>query len=135
MNSLSNGFTESALQKRILAALFVAKGKAESVIRELYEDVVHEKIPRERYDVLAPDCDKKLAEIKMQIAKLQKEAAPAIDSLEGVKSFMTYAKKYKDSKTLTAASLRELTEKIVIHERQDGVDYSDPLDGRRVCIA
>ncbi|MCL1994925.1 MAG: recombinase family protein [Defluviitaleaceae bacterium] len=91
--------------------------KNETIIATLYEDRALGNLPKERYEILAQNYDIQREEIKRKLGELQDETHPVKNELDNIKHFISLAKKYSGLKKLDSTSLRELTEKIVIHEK------------------
>lgn len=73
---------------------------------------------------LSADYEAEQRELKEKTAALQTELSKAQEATVNAEKFMEIVRKYTSIEELTPTLLRELVEKIVIHE-------AEPLDGKR----
>jgi len=91
----------------------------------IYEDRCDDKITEERFLNLSSTFEKEQAELRANLSVLESEISQIKDSAVNIKDFMKLVRKYLEFEELTPLMLRELVEKIVVHERvkQDDKTY------------
>ena len=85
-------------------------------IKRLYEDNVNGKISDERFMELSADYEAEQAELKKRAAALQAELDKSQAATVNAEKFMGIVRKHLAFEELTPTLLREMIEKIVVHE-------------------
>ena len=85
-------------------------------IRDRYEDNVNGKISDERFMELSADYEAEQAELKKRAAALQAELDKSQAATVNAEKFMGIVRKHLAFEELTPTLLREMIEKIVVHE-------------------
>ena len=86
------------------------------IIKRLYEDNVNGKISDERFMELSADYEAEQAELKKRAAALQAELDKSQAATDNAEKFMGIVRKHLAFEELTPTLLREMVEKIVVHE-------------------
>ena len=86
------------------------------MIKRLYEDNVNGKISDERFMELSADYEAEQAELKKRAAALQAELDKSQAATVNAEKFMGIVRKHLAFEELTPTLLREMIEKIVVHE-------------------
>ena len=92
------------------------------ILNKLYEDVALEKISEERYQAMAPKYEQEQSELRGQRERLSAEIARNDEIYDNIQQFLPLIWKYTNVQELTPHILNELIEKIVVHEKEIGVD-------------
>lgn len=90
----------------------------ERLMCRIYEDMILEKIPSSRYEILNSQHEieqralsKEIKDLELVISKYEKET-------DKVKKFISLISRYKNFDELTTTMINEFVEKIIIHERE-----------------
>ena len=86
------------------------------IIKRLYEDNVNGKISDERFMELSADYEQEQRELKERTAALQAELDKSQAATVNAEKFMGIVRKHLAFEELTPTLLREMVEKIVVHE-------------------
>ena len=86
------------------------------IIKRLYEDNVNGKISDERFMELSADYEQEQRELKDRAAALQEELDKSQAATINAEKFMGIVRKHLAFEELTPTLLREMIEKIVVHE-------------------
>ena len=86
------------------------------IIKRLYEDNVNGKISDERFMELSADYEQEQRELKDRAAALQEELDKSQAATVNAEKFMGIVRKHLAFEELTPTLLREMIEKIVVHE-------------------
>ena len=86
------------------------------IIKRLYEDNVNGKISDERFMELSADYEQEQRELKDRAAALQEELSKSQAATVNAEKFMGIVRKHLAFEELTPTLLREMIEKIVVHE-------------------
>ena len=86
------------------------------IIKRLYEDNVNGKISDERFMELSADYEQEQRELKDRAAALQDELDKSQAATVNAEKFMGIVRKHLAFEELTPTLLREMIEKIVVHE-------------------
>ena len=87
-----------------------------AIFKRLYEDSVTGRISDERFAELSADYEAEQKQVKSRAAELQAELAKAQEATVNAEKFMKVVRKYTSFEELTHTLLREIIEKIVVHE-------------------
>ena len=88
------------------------------LFKRLYEDNVSGKITDERFEELSSDYEAEQHELKERVTVLQNELEKANAATANAEKFMKIVRKHLSFEELTPTLLRELIEKIVVHEAE-----------------
>lgn len=108
--------------KRELKRVDKRIGELSKILNKLYEDAALEKISEERYQAMAPDCEREQAALQGQREELAAEISKSDKVYENIEQFLPLIWKYTGITELTPYILNELIEKIVVHEKVVGPD-------------
>ncbi|WP_455768567.1 DUF4368 domain-containing protein [Lactobacillus crispatus] len=86
------------------------------IIKRLYKDNVSGKISDERFMELSADYEQEQRELKDRAAALQEELSKSQAATVNAEKFMGIVRKHLAFEELTPTLLREMIEKIVVHE-------------------
>ena len=111
-------------RKRELDAAEKRNADLKGIFKRLYEDSVAGRISDERFAELSADYEQEQTALRVRIAELQGELDKAQETSANVEKFMNMVRKYTSFEELTPTMLRELVEKVVVHE-------AVALDGKR----
>lgn len=118
------GKKKNAARRRELDAAEKRIAELKGIFKRLYEDSVSGRITDERFAELSADYEQEQSTLKERVAQLQSEMGKAQEATANVEKFMGVVRKYTSFEELTPTMLRELVEKIVVHE-------AVALDGKR----
>ena len=93
----------------------------------LSEDNVSGKLSDERFQMLSTGYEQEQRQLKSTIAALTEQIETSSEQSQNLDRFIAVVRKHTDIQELNAMILRELIEKIVIHERVrvDGKKHQD----------
>ena len=111
------------------------KSDVDKLYEKVYEDNALGKISDEKFFQLSSKYELEGKQLKEDIEKLQAELEKLEKAETNVKGFVDAVRKYTRVKKLTAPMLKELIEKIVVHqaEKVDGVQVQN-IDIYYRCI-
>ena len=89
----------------------------DTLYNKIYEDMTFGRLTEERYQRMATAYETEHQTLTVNIATLEQTLAQNADAVAGADKFIAIVKKYIEVKELTPSLLRELIEKIVIHEK------------------
>ena len=110
------GRRKTAAAEKQLAQIQERISEISRIIKRLYEDNVTGKITDGRFMDLSQDYEAEQAELKGKAAALQEELDKAQAATVNAEKFMGIVKKHLAFEELTHTLLREMVEKIVVHE-------------------
>jgi DNA invertase Pin-like site-specific DNA recombinase len=110
-NDLNNANRKQELEK-----LRKRGNELENIIRLLYEDRAQGIIPLDRFSSLFAGYDTEQKELNAKVDALQAQMNKETDHLQNAGYFLKAVNQFTEINELTASLLRELIEKIVIHE-------------------
>ena len=114
----------NAAKKKELEAAEKRIAELSAIFKRLYEDSVTGRISDERFTELSADYEAEQKELKERAARLREELSKAQEATANAEKFMSVVRKNLSIKELPHTLLREMVEKIVVHE-------SVALDGKR----
>ena len=117
--TLQNADSILSKQRRQNRALNRAKARLTELERlsaRLYEDRIRGTITEAQFKRLNNIYNKEIANLTVSISSPEAKQTKE----DGIRKFVKYAQKHKDVKSLAGGILRELVEKIVVHEKEDG---------------
>lgn len=88
----------------------------DEIIKRLYEDNIVGKLSDERFKIFSTDYENEQRALREEVSALQKQLDDAENNCTNINSFLKMAKRYTDFDELTPAMLRDLIEKIIVHE-------------------
>ena len=86
------------------------------IFKRLYEDSVSGRITDERFMELSADYEKEQSDLKVRAAEIEREIAEVHEAEDNINRFLALIHKYVGIEELTPVILRELVDKIVVHE-------------------
>ena len=104
-------------QKRELFKAQNRHSELNNLFKRIYEDNCSGKLSDERFELLSNEYEAEQQELKLSISNLSSAIETSIEKSQNVDRFLNIVKKYTTIEQLDAVTLRELIEKIVIHER------------------
>ena len=110
------GKRRNAAKKKELEAAEKRIGELSAIFKRLYEDNVNGKISDERFMELSADYEQEQRELKDRAAALQAELDKSQAATVNAEKFMGIVRKHLAFEELTPTLLREMIEKIVVHE-------------------
>ena len=110
------GKRQNAAKRKELDAAEKRIVELSNIFKRLYEDSVSGRISDERFTELSADYEQEQAQLKARAAELQAELAKANAATVSAEKFMKIVRKHLAFEELTPTLLRELVEKIVVHE-------------------
>ena len=119
------GKKKSSARRKEMDAAEKRIAELSAIFKRLYEDSVSGKITDERFTELSADYEQEQRDLKERLAELQAELGKTQQAGANAERFMKIVRKYTSFEELTPTLLRELVEKIVVHEAED-------VDGKRV---
>lgn len=100
------------------------------LVRSIYENYVSGLLPERQYRQLMRQYDDEQAELEGKIAELEASVAQDSNVPFDIDYFIALIKKYKDLDEVSDAMLRELIDKILVHE----AEYVDGVRTQRVDV-
>ena len=88
----------------------------DEIIKRLYEDNIVGKLSDERFKIFSTDYENEQRALREEVSALQKQLDDAENNCTNINSFLKMAKRYTDFDELTPAMVRDLIEKIIVHE-------------------
>ncbi len=110
------GKRRNAAKKKELEAAEKRISELSSIFKRLYEDSVTGRISDERFTELSADYEQEQRELKDRAAALQEELSKSQAATVNAEKFMGIVRKHLAFEELTPTLLREMIEKIVVHE-------------------
>ena len=110
------GKRRNAAKKKGLEASEKRIAELSAIFKRLYEDNVNGKISDERFMELSADYEQEQRELKDRAAALQAELDKSQAATVNAEKFMGIVRKHLAFEELTPTLLREMIEKIVVHE-------------------
>ncbi len=111
---------EQAVKTRVLKKELELKERRvkelDGIIKRLYEDNITGKLSDERFKIFSADYEQEQHSLREEVVALQKQFDDAENTCTNISSFLKMAKRYADFDELTPAMLRDLIEKIIVHE-------------------
>ena len=84
----------------------------------IYEDMILEKIPSTRYEILNNQYESEQRELSKEIKQLEKAVEQYEKEIDRAKKFIKLISRYENFDELTPTIINEFVEKILIHERE-----------------
>ena len=125
-NDLNN-----ASRKREMDKLKRRSSELENIIRLLYEDRAQGIIPVDRFASLFAGYDTEQKELSAKINAFQSQITQETDTMQNAGYFLNAISKFTEITELTPSLLRELIEKVVVHESNG---YRDERRKQRIDI-
>lgn len=99
----------------------LAKGKKrcdelDSLIKNLYENLVAGRLNEKRFDILSAEYEREQSGLEQENIRLQAELAEYESDSVRADKFIETVKKYTDFSELTTTMINEFVEKIIVHE-------------------
>ena len=107
---------QNAAHRRELDAVNKRITELSGIFKRLYEDSVSGRISDERFMELSADYEQEQKDLKARAAEIETELARVQEAQANVNRFLSVVRKYIDMEDLTHPILRELVDKIVVHE-------------------
>jgi hypothetical protein len=114
---LKNQKSDIVKKKRELEKAKRRTDEIDRLYSKLYEDRALGTLPEERYLKMTVAYEREQAELTAIIESSEREITEAVDAVSGIDKFLKIAKKHLNLQELDGAILRELVEKIVVHEK------------------
>lgn len=89
----------------------------ERLMCRIYEDMILEKIPNNRYEILNNQYETEQRELSKEIDELEKAIKRYEKETNRAKKFIRLIERYDNFDELTNTMINEFVEKIIIHER------------------
>ena len=83
----------------------------------IYEDMILEKIPNNRYEILNNQYETEQRELSKEIDGLEKAIKRYEKEIDRAKKFIRLIERYGSFDELTPTIINEFVEKIIVHER------------------
>jgi hypothetical protein len=121
----ANHKSELAKKRRELDRAKRRTAEIDRLFSKLYEDRTFGNLPEERYLKMMAAYEQEQAELNVLIANSEQLISETADAVSGIERFLKIAKKHLNLPELDSVILRELVEKIVVHEKVkvDGKRY------------
>lgn len=120
--SMQNQKSDLAKKKRDAEKAKRRVLELDKLFSKLYEDRTLGSLSEERYLKMTAAYEQEQAELNALIQSAEQEISESVDTKSGIDKFIKIARKYLNLQELDGTILRELIEKIVVHEKvkQDG---------------
>ncbi len=89
----------------------------ERLMCRIYEDMILEKIPSSRYEILNSQYETEQRALSKEIEDLELEISRYENETDKVRKFISLISRYENFDELTNSMINEFVEKIIIHER------------------
>ena len=89
----------------------------ERLMCRIYEDMILEKIPSSRYEILNSQYETEQRALSKEIEDLELEISRYENETDKVRKFISLISRYENFDELTNTMINEFVEKIIIHER------------------
>ena len=89
----------------------------ERLMCRIYEDMILEKIPSSRYEILNSQCETEQRALSKEIEDLELVISRYENETDRVRKFISLISRYENFDDLTNTMINEFVEKIIIHER------------------
>ena len=89
----------------------------ERLMCRIYEDMILEKIPSSRYEILNSQYETEQRALSKEIGDLELEISRYENETDRVRKFMSLISRYENFDDLTNTMINEFVKKIIIHER------------------
>ena len=99
-------------------------GELDKILAKLYEDQALGKISEVRYQAMAPGYEAEQASLQERVSQLREQLAHTQEVQDNVEQFVPVIQQCTDIQELTPHILKELIEKIVVHEKKVEEDGS-----------
>jgi DNA invertase Pin-like site-specific DNA recombinase len=109
--------SELVKKKRELDKAKRRTAEIDRLYSKLYEDRALGALPEECYLKMTTGFEQEQAGLSALIERLEQEVSQTAEAVSGIDKFLRIAKKHLDLQELDGAILRELVEKIVVHEK------------------
>lgn len=109
--------SDVAKKKRELDKAKCRIQELDRLFTKLYEDRTLGTLPEDRYIKMTAAYEQEQAELKSLIESLEQEVSKTAETLLGIDKFLRIARKYLNLQELNGTILRELIEKVVVHEK------------------
>ena len=120
--SESGNRKQNAARRKELDAANKRIGELSNIFKRLYEDSVSGRITDERFMELSADYETEQKNLKARAAEIEKELERVQEAQANVNRFISLIRKYVGIEELTHPLLRELVDKIVVHDPTYGED-------------
>lgn len=128
-NTLQEAEKESNRRERELRAMLARCRELNDLFTKTYEDNVTGKLSDERYMMITKRYDEEQLALKAKISAAQAEIDKEKKSKSSAASFLRTVRKYTEIEKLTPFILKELVEKIVVHQSVGvGTNRTQQLD-------
>ncbi|XHV96462.1 recombinase family protein [Streptococcus dysgalactiae subsp. equisimilis] len=100
--------------------LIDSKGRLQELERlmcRIYEDMILEKIPNSRYEILNNQYETDQITLSKEIKDLEQQVSRYEKETDRAKKFISLISRYENFDELTTTMINEFVEKIVVHER------------------
>jgi len=111
---------ESASKKREYEKAKRRVAELDKLFTQLFEDKTLGSLSQERFTKMAANYEQEQAQLEAAIAAYEKEQSETAETFSGIDKFLKIARKYLNLQELNGTILRELVEKIVVHEKVKG---------------
>jgi len=92
----------------------------DKLFTQLFEQRTFGSLSQERFSKMTANYEQEQAQLESTITTYEKEQAETVEAFSGIDKFLKIAKKYLNLQELNGTILRELVEKIVVHEKVKG---------------
>ena len=100
--------------------LIDSKGRLQELERlmcRIYEDMILNKIPNSRYEILNNQYETEQVALSKEIKDLEQQVARYEKETDRAKKFISLISRYENIDELTTTMINEFVEKIIVHER------------------
>ena len=92
----------------------------DKLITQLFEERTLGSLSQERFAKMTANYEQEQSQLETAIAVYEKEQSETAETFSGIDKFLKIARKYLNLQELNGTILRELVEKIVVHEKVKG---------------
>lgn len=90
----------------------------ERLMCRIYEDMILNKIPQNRYEILNNQYETEQKSLSQEVKKLENEIKRYEEEKDNTNRFINLINRYENFDVLTTSMINEFIEKIIIHERE-----------------
>jgi len=112
--------SETATKKREYDKAKRRVAELDKLITQLFEQLTLGSLSQERFAKMTANYEQEQSQLEATITAYEKEQSQTAETFLGIDKFLKIARKYLNLQELNGTILRELVEKIVVHEKVRG---------------
>ena len=109
--------SEAASKKREYEKAKRRVAELDKLFAQLFEERTFGSLSQERFAKMTANYEQEQAQLEAAITAYEKEQSETAETFSGIEKFLKIAREYLNLQELNGTILRELVEKIVVHEK------------------